>query len=185
MEDTKILDLFFERSEQAIRELETKYGRSSRTLAANILASDRDAEECVNDAYLGCWNTIPPKRPESLRAFLLRVVRNLAVKRYHRNTAARRDSRYDVALTELEETLSGFESLEDTLSARELGRLLDVFLDTLKAEDRYIFLRRYWYADAVGDIARRLGLRSNSVSVRLMRTRDRLKDYLVKEGYTV
>lgn len=185
MEDSQILDLFFERSEQAIAELGIKYGRGSRALAMNILANAQDAEECVNDAYLGCWNAIPPKRPDPLRAFLLKVVRNLAVKRYHRNTAARRDSRYDVALTELEETLTGLESLEDTLSARELGRLLDSFLDSLKAGDRYIFLRRYWYADAVGEIADKLGMRVNTVSVRLNRVRDRLRDYLTKEGYTI
>lgn len=185
MDDNAIIDLFFERSERAIAELGAKYGRSSNALAMNILSNAQDAEECVNDAYFGVWNAIPPKKPDPLRAFLLRIVRNLAVKRYHRNTAARRDSRYDVALTELEETLSGVESLEDTLSARELGRLLDAFLDSLKAEDRYIFLRRYWYADAVSAVAESLGMRPNSVSVRLNRIRDRLRDYLIKEGYKI
>lgn len=183
MEDKEIIDLFFERSEQAIVELTRKYGGSSVKLAMNILANEQDAEECVNDAYFGIWNAIPPKRPDPLRAFVLKVVRNLAVKRYHRNTAEKRDSRYDVALTELEETLSGVEDPEDTLSARELGRLLDEFLDGIKAEDRYIFLRRYWYADAVNDIAERLSIRPNSVSVRLTRIRDRLRIYLTKEGY--
>ncbi|MGM9662693.1 MAG: RNA polymerase sigma factor [Oscillospiraceae bacterium] len=183
MHDEEILRLFFERSEQAIAELEAKYGALCRRVAFNILNSDRDTEECVSDAYLAVWNAIPPQRPETLPAYVCRIVRNLAVKRYHANTARKRSSFYDVALEELEECLSAPETAETALSARELTRLLDAFLDTLEERDRYLFVRRYWYADSVAAIAAELGISENNASVRLSRLREKLKRYLRKEGF--
>lgn len=183
MQDEEILALFHARSEQAIAELEVKYGAACRRVAANILHSEQDAEECVSDAYLAVWNTVPPQRPAPLSAYVCRIVRNLAVKRYHANTARKRNSFYDAALEELEDCLSAAETAETALSARELTRLLDAFLDTLAETDRFLFVRRYWYADSVTALAAELGVSGNSVSVRLSRLREKLKRTLRKEGY--
>lgn len=185
MEDSRIIDLFFERSEQAITELSKKYGSVCKRVAWNILGSERDAEECVNDAYLGAWNTMPPRRPEGLSAYVCRIVRNLSTTRYHANTAAKRNSFYDAALEELEECLPSSSDVEEELSARELSKLLDRFLGELDRENRIIFVRRYWYSDSVSEIAASFRMRENSVSVRLSRMRTRLKAFLRKEGYEI
>ena len=185
MDDSKIIELFYSRSEQAIVELSEKYGAICNKVAGNILNNSLDAEECVNDAYLGAWNTIPPQRPSPLLAYLCRIVRNLAVTRYHSNTAVKRNSFYDVALDELEECLASAASVEAEISARELSGLLDRFLETLDAENRVLFVRRYWYADSVSDIAEDFHMSSNNVSVRLSRIRGKLKKYLKREGYEI
>ncbi len=185
MEDREIVALFFARSERAIEELSRKYGRVCARLAKNILNNEQDAEECVNDAHLAVWNTVPPQNPDPLPAYLCRIVRNLSVKRYHANTAQKRDSSYDVALSELEGCVAQAETPESVLSARELTRLLDSFLDGLDRESRVMFVRRYWYADGVGEIAARLGATPGSVSTRLSRVRGKLRDYLKREGVNV
>ena len=182
MEDQKIVELFFERSEQAIDELAKKYGRACMTMATNILSDRRDAEECINDAYLGVWNTVPPQRPAPLLSYLLRILRNLAVNRYHANTAAKRNSSYDVALEELENCLSGGTSAEDALDARELGRMINRFLAGVDADSRVLFLRRYYWADSIPVLARHFHTSSHNISVRLSRLRGKLKKYLIQEG---
>ena len=185
MEDEAIIALFQARSERAITELSQKYGRLCGKIAANILKDPLDAEECVNDAYLGVWNTVPPQKPDPLPAYVCRIVRNQAVMRYHANTAAKRNSAYDAALEELEGCLTSPVTVEGELSAKELSRLLDGFLDTLDRENRVMFVRRYWYADSVTDIAAGFHMSSNSVSARLSRMRTKLKKYLNREGYGV
>lgn len=185
MEDSRIIDLFFERSEQAIAELSKKYGAVCNRVAGNILRNSLDVEECVNDAYLGAWNTIPPRRPEPLLAYLCRIVRNLSITRYHTNTAAKRNSFYDAALDELEECLASAKTVETEISAKELSDLLDRFLGTLDRENRIMFVRRYWYSDPVSSIAAAFHMSSNSVSARLSRIRTKLKKFLKKEGYEV
>lgn len=185
MDDAAIIRLFFERSEEAVRQLEARYGAACRKLAQNILGPAGDAEECVNDAYLAAWNAIPPQRPQRLGAWLMRVVRNLAVSRYRANTAAKRNSLYDAALDELANTLAAPDGPEDALAARELAGYIDGFLKTLSREDRAMFVRRYFYADGVGDIARSLGFSENRVSVRLLRMRNALRNYLIREGYSL
>ncbi len=181
MEDAGIIELLFARSERAIAELAGKYGAGCRKIAGNILSDVRDAEECVNDTYLGVWNAVPPRRPEPLRAYVYRVARNLAVKRYHRNAAQKRGG-YDLVLDELEECLAGAGTPEEQLEARELTRLLDAFLDDLSTDDRVLFVRRYWYADKVEDLAGQMHTTPNSLYVRLHRIRNRLKNYLIREG---
>ncbi|WP_434310492.1 RNA polymerase sigma factor [Hominifimenecus sp. rT4P-3] len=181
MEDSKIIELFYARSEEAIQELSKKYGSVCGKIARNILNNNLDAEECVNDAYLGAWNTIPPQNPKPLQTYIYRLVRNLSITKYHANTAAKRNSYYDVALDELEECLSSRITVESELAGKELSQLLDCFLDTLDQENRVMFVRRYWYSDSVADIAARLGMKPNHVSVRLSRIRGRLKKYLQKE----
>lgn len=178
MEDCKIIDLFFARDEDAIGAVDAKYGRLCHDLSRRILADERDAQECVSDAYLGLWNAIPPRRPNPLLAFLSRLVRNISVSRYHYNTAAKRFSRYEVTLEELANTLATPETPETVMERKELTRFLEEFLSGLSRQDRVIFLRRYWFADSYADIAARTGLREGTVSVRLTRLRKKLRHFL-------
>ena len=177
MEDEAIVALLWNRSPQAIEELDKKYGKLCRKLANNIVNSREDAEECVNDAYLGVWNAIPPARPHPLRAYLVKVVRNVAWKVCERRQAAKR-SGCTVALEELEGCLTDGKTVEDEVEARELARLIEAFLDTLTAKERVIFMRRYGFLDSYGEIARRVGISEKNVSVRLSRMRRKLRDYL-------
>ena len=182
LDDSEIIALFFERSEQAVAELERGYGRAARRLAANILGDGRDAEECVSDAYMALWNAIPPARPASLGGYFCRTVRNIAAKRYRANGAARRDSHYDAALDELAECVAAPGGVEDALAAKELTAAIDRFLDGLDYTDRYLFMRRYWYGDDLAAIADTTGLAPRRISVRLFRLREKLKKQLAKEG---
>lgn len=183
MEDREIVTLFFERSERALTELNRKYGALCTGIARNILQDPLDAEECVNDAYLGVWNTIPPQKPEALAAYVCRLVRNRAITRYHANTAAKRNSFYDAALDELGDSLACTDTVESALAAEQLPAVLDAFLDTLRAEERVLFVRRYWYADSLEEAAARLHISRGLAAVRLSRTRAKLRDHLKKEGY--
>ena len=185
MTDTEIINLFFERSEQAIEELAKKHGNAVAKVARNILGNTQDAEECVNDTYLGTWNAIPPHKPSPLRTFVCKIARNLATKKYHSNTAEKRNSQYDLALDELEEYLSDSDSVEKAYEAQELKEAINGFLATLSYSDRFIFMRRYWYSDPVQDIAKMAHSTNNSVAVRLFRIREKLRLYLVKEGLLV
>lgn len=185
LDDSKIVDLFYARSEQAIMELSAKYGNVCSKVAKNILRDILDVEECVNDAYLGAWNTIPPQDPNPLLTYICRIVRNLSIKKYHKNTSVKRNSFYDAALDELEECLASAETVETELSAKELTLLIDSFLDTLDAESRILFVRRYWYSYSIPELAEQFSLKSNTVSVRLSRIRDKLRNYLQKEGIAV
>ena len=182
-EDNRIIELFLARSEQAIAELALKYGAVCTRIAQNILKNTSDAEECVNDTYLAVWNSIPPQEPNPLKTYVCRIVRNLSIARYHSNTAAKRNSYYDEALDELENCLATQSTVEDEISAKELTVLLEAFLDSLDAESRIMFVRRYWYADSVSDIAVRCGISANNAAVRLCRIREKLRVYLREEGY--
>ncbi len=180
MNDEKIIELFFERSEQAIQELDKKYGKVFHSIAYNILNNRQDSEECVNDAYWGTWNAIPPASPKPLLTFVCKIVRNLSLKRYEKNTAAKRNSRYDVAIEELENCLISNTTVEDEIEFNELTEIIENFLDTLSKENRVIFVRRYWFAEQYSDIAKRVGLTEKNVSVRLARIRKELKEYLLR-----
>ena len=182
MEDSRIIDLFFAREEQAITELMNAHGAAAARVAGNILNNPQDAEECVSDACLAAWNTIPPRRPDPLRTYLCKITRNLALKRYHANTAAKRGGGYALALEELEEVLPARGNVEADYIVRELSSAVGTFLDTLDYDDRFMFVRRYWYADSVKDIAAMMHLGAHRVSVRLSRIRKRLQAYLKKEG---
>lgn len=185
MEDARIIQLLFQRSEQALGELEAKYGKTLHGLALQLLGSHQDAEECVNDAYLGAWNAIPPAQPACLLGYLCRIVRNLAIKRREWSGAEKRDGRYQVALQELEECLPGPGSVEGEAEAGELAGLLESFLDTLSRENRVIFLRRYGFCDSYAQIARRVGLPEKTVSVRLTRLRRQMREYLAERGRSI
>lgn len=177
-EDEKIIELFFERSEQAINELDIKYGKVFYKLSHNILNNRQDTEECVNDAYLGAWNAIPPANPEPLMAFICKIVRNLSLKLYYKREAAKRNSSYDIAMEELENSLSSPNTVESEIETKELARIIENFLDTLTVENRVIFMRRYWFSDTYKDISEHVGLTEKNVSVRLTRIRKQMEQYL-------
>ena len=182
MEDKKIVKLLFARAENAISELSTRFGKQLHRIAYNILGNQMDAEECTNDTYFALWNAIPPVSPDPLAPYVYRTGRNTALKRLHRETAQKRDSRYDVSLEELNGCLPG-DDVEQIIDARELGRAIDRFLKSKSRESRYIFIRRYWFGDSIGEIAKELKMKETTVSVRLTRMRNSLKEYLGKEGY--
>ena len=182
MDDKPIIRLLFDRSEQALAHLAREFGPRLFLTARNILGDDQDAEECVNDTYLALWNAIPPAEPDPLAGFVFKTGRNLALKRLRHNAASKRNSHYDLSLEELSGCIAGG-SLDDTLSARDLGQAIDRFLTTLPRDNRIIFLRRYWFGDTVGQIAEALGCSENAVSVRLNRCRSKLRTYLEQEGY--
>ncbi len=182
MEDKGIVRLLMARSERAIEMLSARYGARLLAMAQNILSDVEDAQECVSDTYFALWNAIPPKSPDPLAPFVYRTGRNLALKRLREISAAKRDHRYDLSLEELSAYIPAG-ALEDEIEARLLGCAIDRFLDTVSKRNRTIFLRRYWFGDSVGAIARDLGTSENSVSVQLSRTRAQLKEHLIKEGY--
>ena len=182
MKDQEIIALFFERSERAIGELILKYGAAIKNVTSNILKDAQDAEEAANDTYLTVWNRIPPTKPKYLGAYSCRIARNVSLKKFYANTAEKRNSYYDVALDELEETIPALSTVESVYDAKELTRYLNQFLKGLSKEDRCLFLRRYWYGDKVSDAAESMGITAHKASVRLFRLRQKLQEYLVKEG---
>ena len=182
LEDRLILDLFFERSEQAIEELDRKYGAAVRKTAANILSDRQDAEECVSDTWLAAWNSIPPQRPEPLGGFVCRVARNIAVSRLRAKTAEKRDGRYNLVLDELAEAIPSGMDVETAYDAKELTEAIDRFLAAQSREDRVLFVRRYFFGDSPEELAARTGSRRVRISVRLSRLREKLRKELEKEG---
>ena len=185
IDDERIIDLFFKRDQQGIRELDIKYGKTCHSLSYNITNSKQDAEECVNDAYLGAWNTIPPTRPNPLLSYIVKIVRNISLKIYWRKQAAKRSGNYKIALEEIEGCIAGPQNVEDEMEARELARIIEEFLDTLTLENRVIFMRRYWFADSYKDIAELVGLTKKNISVRLTRIREKMKQYLIEREVSV
>lgn len=180
MEDKQIILLYQQRSHEAIRETETQYGHLIRSIAKNILGNEDDAQECANDTYLAVWNSIPPQNPVSFMSYICKIVKNLALMRVRHDTVKKRSAEL-VAIDELIEVLPGT-SLEDEILAKELGKHITVFLERLGKTDRIVFVRRYWYGDPVRDIAVDLHMTANGVSIRLHKLRNRLKNYLEKEG---
>lgn len=184
MDDKRIIDLFWNRIEGAIDAVKRKYSKLLLQIGLNILNNQQDAEEAENDTYLALWNAIPPARPDPLPPYVCRVGRNCALKRLSRREAQKRNSRYDLCLEELAEILPG-STLEDMLDGRLLGQAVDTFLSTLSKEDRVMFVRRYWFGDDIGDLARRFAISRSNTSVRLYRIRDKLKHFLIKEGFSL
>ena len=182
MDDKQLIRLLFDRAEQAIDMLSRQFGSRLYRTAMNILENAQDAEETVSDTYLAVWGAIPPREPNPLAPFIYRIGRNLAINRLRDRSAQKRQSQFDLSLEELSACIAG-PDLWETLDARELGRKLDAFLDTLSPDSRRIFLRRYWFGDSVKEIAKAFGMTQNAVSVGLSRTRNKLKAYLTKEGF--
>ncbi len=184
MEDKEIVALFWARAESAIAETARKYGAYCRAIAANILPSPEDVEECLSDTWLGAWNAMPPQRPAVLSPLLGRIARNAALTIWRRDHAQKRDGGNLAVLDELGECVGGG-SLEEELERRRLGEAVRAFLDTLSPQQRRVFLRRYWYCDSLEDIARRYGFSLSKVKSMLLRMRRKLRDYLTKEGFSL
>ena len=182
MEDKQIVDLFWERSESAIQETEKKYGRYCYYIAYQILQSDEDAKEVVNDTYLKAWQTIPPKRPEALKPYVGMISRHLAFDIYEAQHTQKRGE-IPLVLDELAECLPGADDAWDVVSGIALRDSLNAFLRGLPLKTRNIFLRRYWYASSLADIADEYAMKESAVGMILLRTRKRLKSYLEKEGF--
>lgn len=184
MDDVKIVQLYWDRNEQAIPVTANKYGNYCTSIAINILGNREDAEECVNDTYMNAWNSMPPHRPNILSAFLGKIVKNLSIKRYKHNTADKRGGgQTTVVLDEIAEFVSDTDSVEKEIDHRELVKAIDSFLDRLPTDKRSIFVCRYWYFDSVSDIANRFGMTENNVSVTLNRLRLKLHNYLLERGF--
>lgn len=183
MEDNQILNLYFRRSEQAIKETDTKYGNYCFRIAYQILASREDAEESVSDTYLAAWNAIPPKRPPLLSAFLGRITRNISIDRWRtRSTYKRGGGEFSLCLEELGNCASGQPSVEERQLQKEVVQTLKGFLKQLPETERKAFVCRYWYMDSIGDIAEAFGISQTRVTTMLHRTREKLRKLLKKEG---
>lgn len=185
MEDQKIIQLYWNRSESAISETAKKYGRYCHYIAYGILHSEEDAEECVNDTWLHTWNAIPPQRPHRLQAFLGKITRNLSLNRYEKRVACKRGGgELSLILDELAECIpaAGSDRMIEDLAFKDL---LNRFLDALPAETCKLFVRRYWYMTPIKELAREYGISESNATVTLFRTREKLKDYLEKEGVSL
>ncbi|MBQ3405549.1 MAG: sigma-70 family RNA polymerase sigma factor [Oscillospiraceae bacterium] len=186
MNDNDILALYWDRDDRAIAETDLAYGAYCRSIAKNILSTDEDTEESVNDTYLAAWNSIPPKKPEVLRTFLGRLTRNISINRWRSCNAEKRGGgQFPLALEELEGCVPDRNDPEQSLEARELGQAIDKFLRGLPLRDCNIFLRRYWHLDSIADIAARYSISASNVKTILFRTRAKLKNYLEGEGISI
>lgn len=186
MDDRLIVGLYWQRDERAIDETKIKYERLLLSISSNILGNRDDAFECVNDTYLQAWNSIPPNKPDPLSAFLSKITRNLSINRYkHLHREKRGGGSADAVLDELSEVVSGRENVEGELDKQELLHAINSFLEGLSEQRRTIFIRRYWYADSVTDIAHDLRMSQGNVSSILMRTRAKLKKHLEERGFDV
>lgn len=182
MEDSRIIDLYWQRSEAAIGETEKKYARYCHSISFNILHSKEDAEECVNDTWLNAWNAMPPRRPNCLSTFLGRITRNLSLDRFKRYNAEKRGGgQLELALDELDEVIPAA-GVEEAINEKELTRALDSFLGSLPREKRVIFVKRYWYFLPIKTIAEQTGTSEKQVNSALFRLRKGLKAYLEGEG---
>ena len=183
MDDQKIVMLFWERNEQGLQEVKSKYGNYCRSIAYNILRNMQDTEECENDTYLAAWNVIPPQKPMLLGAFLGRITRNLSLKKLRSNTALRRGGNEAIlSLEELSDCIPAGKSFDEELQAQELADTISIFLCTLSETERKIFVFRYWYCASIKEISGRFGFTQSKVKMMLLRTRTQLRDHLVKEG---
>lgn len=182
MNDEEIIRLYWERSERAIEETHTKYGRFCYSIANNILKNKEDSEECVNDTYYNVWNTVPPKRPNVFAAFLGRITRNLSLKRYRSKNAVKRTGE---SAEELSECIPDGARIDERLDAEELGKSIDAFLRTLPQHEQQMFVLRYWYSESIAGIAQKFGFGESKVKMALSRTRKKLAAHLTKEGYFI
>lgn len=183
MKDDHIIELYFARSENAIKETDKKYGSYCAYIAENILHNSQDSEECVNDTYLRAWGSIPPKRPQSLRTYLGKITRGLAINRYKALCAKKRGgTSTDIVLSELEMCIPSTASVEGAIDEALLVKSIETFLKGQSTQNRNIFLRRYWYCDAISTIAEDFSMSESKVTSILFRQRVKLKEYLEKEG---
>ncbi len=182
MEDKQIIDLFFQRSEQALHGLKEKYSALCFSIARRILPDERDVEECLGDILLKAWNSIPPERPDCLAAYLSRITRNAALDRYSYNHAEKRSTALTDAFEELEGSLASSFDTERLLQEKDFHRFMTAFLEKQSKQNRIYFVRRYWYGESIAEIATAFRVSEEKVKSSLFRTRNRLKSALEKEG---
>ena len=185
MTDQAIIDLFWQRSEDAIRNTSQQYGRYLTKIAMNILNHREESEECVNDTYFSAWEQIPPERPQRLLPYLGRITRCLALNRHDYWAAQKRNSQFTLQLSELEECLPGADSVEAQYESGEVAAAISAFLRTQGADARNVFIRRYWFSDSIEEIARQFKMSESKVKSMLFRTRNKLKKHLESEGYPI
>ena len=185
MEDRQIIELYFQRNETAITETANKYGAFCHKIAMNILSIREDAEECVNDTYHSVWNQIPPTNPNSFRAFLGRITRNLSISRFRTLHAQKRYAGMELMLSELEECIPTQNTIERTIESKELTGYINKWLTTLPEQDTTLFLRRYWYGDSVKDLAKKTNTTAAKMAQTMLRLRKSLKAYLEQKGVTL
>ena len=184
MEDRQIVDLYWARSEVAITETDKKYGRYCHYIAYQILCDDMDAEEIVNDTYLKTWNTVPPNHPDPLKRYVGMISSQLALNRYEEKSAARRGGgKIPLIFHELDECITDEEASADMAESIVLRDLLNRFIWSLPKKTRNIFVRRYWYASSLAEIAEEYGMRESAVAMLMFRTRQKLREFLQKEGF--
>lgn len=184
MDDSRIVDLYWQRNEQAIKETADKYGGYCMKISQNILSDFSDSEENVNDTYLQAWKSIPPNRPKSLKAFLGKLSRNLALNKYKaKHTRKRGAGEFAVSLDELSICTPSGITVEDELEIAALGKSINSFLYAQKTNVRNVFICRYFYCDSIEDISNRFGYSQSKIKSMLMRARTRLRLHLEKEGY--
>lgn len=184
MEDSHIVELYWQKNADAIKETDRKYGAYCFAIADNILHSKEDSEECVNDTWLNAWNAIPPQKPAKLQMFLAKITRNLSFNRFNARSAEKRGGcEIFLVLDELAECLAGESDVESEYEAKELGQHIRRFVQKLPKRDGNVFVRRYFFTETVAEIAKRYGLSENNVMVILSRTRKKLKAQLIKEGF--
>ncbi len=181
MDDLRIIELYFERDEEAIRETDLKYGRLCLSIAYNLLRSREDSEECVNDTYVGVWNAIPPTRPNNFMSFICKIARNLSLKRLEFKKREKRSADILISFEELADVLPD-ERFAPEISDEEVGRLISEFLRSQKESVANVFIRKYFFFDSIGEIAVRYSFTESKVKNMLFHTRNKLKDYLIKEG---
>lgn len=182
MDDNAIIALYYRREEQAITESDRKYGGMCRSIALRLLGLREDAEECVNDTWYSAWNKMPPERPASLGAFLGRITRNLSISRWRRDHAQKRYDGIEILLSELEDCVPSPGTVEASIERQAIAAAISAWLDTLKDADRWLFIRRYWYAEPIKELAAELHERSNTCSQRLNRLRKGLRTFLEAKG---
>lgn len=182
MDDKQIIDLYFSREEQAIQETDYMYGSFCRRIAMNILSIREDAEECVNDTYFSVWSQIPPTIPESFKAFLGRITRNISISRFRAMRAKKRYNGAEVLLSELNDCIPSSESVEEQIEAKQLSEYISAWLDSLSDEDEALFVRRYWFGDAVQDLADKCGIKPAQMAQRMLKLRRSLKAVLEQRG---
>lgn len=186
LDDSVIVSLYNQRNESAIHETDQKYGKLLHSTSFNIVANTLDAEECVSDTYLNIWNSIPPAIPKSLKAFALKIVRNISLNRLkHTQRKKRGNGEYQVALDEIEGTLSEGSGNFDFTDELALQDTMNRFLASLSEEQRAMFIGRYWYFDSITDISHSLGIGSSKVKMTLKRCRESLRTVLQKEGFSI
>ena len=185
MNDSDIVNLYWSRSSEAVAETQKKYGGYCYAISFGLLGNAQDAEECVNDTWHRAWDTMPPQRPQLLRAYFAAITRNLSLNRWHRARAEKRGGGLEVLLSELEDCLPAAGSVEDAVESHELARAIDRWLIGLALADRVAFLRRYWYGQQVAEVARQAGCSPNTMTKRLGRLREGLRRALEQEGISV